>query len=148
MQAVPVGEAMSAMPPALAPDATLAAMVTRFAQERAEALPVLDAEGRLAGVVSAISIEEQAIAQRADDLTASDVAHVTPELRTDDTLEHAVRALARTDEPGLPVVAAGTRKVVGWLTHRDVLRAYHSGRERISPAPDAGARQPAGLART
>jgi CIC family chloride channel protein len=147
MQAVPVAEAMSAMPSPLAPDARLATMVERFAQEHAEALPVLDADDRLVGVVSAIAVEEHAVAQAPEDLTAAELAHATPELGTGDTLEQAVRALARTDEPGLPVVAAGTREVVGWLTHRDVLRAYHRGREGVTPSADP-VREPAGLAAT
>jgi CIC family chloride channel protein len=141
MQAVPVAEAMSAMPTPLAADAPLSTMVERFARERAEALPVLDADGRLAGVVSAIAVEEHAVAEGPAGLIAAELAHATPQLSTRDTLEQAVRALARTDEPGLPVVAAETHEVVGWLTHRDVLRAYHEGRERVSPPADPAPRQ-------
>jgi CIC family chloride channel protein len=148
MQAVPVAEAMSPMPAPLAPDAPLSVMVERFAHERAEALPVLDADGRLAGVVSAIEVEERAIAEGPEEPTASDLAHATSELGAGDTLEQAIRTLARTDEPGLPVLATGTQKVVGWLTHRDVLRAYHHGREGITAPAGPPAQQPAGLART
>ena len=46
-----------------------------------------------------------------------------------------MRALASGDESGLPVVSDEGR-VVGWLTHRDVLRAYHRERERLSPHHD------------
>jgi CIC family chloride channel protein len=148
MQAVRVADAMSEMPSPLSPAAPLATIVERFARERAEALPVLDAEGHLAGVVSAIAVEEHAVADSPARLTAAELAHATLELASTDTLEQAVRALARTDEPGLPVVAAGTREVVGWLTHRDVLRAYHQGRERVSPPVDPQTQQPARLART
>ena len=147
MQAVRVGDAMSAMPAALAPDAPLAEVVARLAQERAEVLPVLDAAGRLTGVVSALAVEEQALAQSSGRISAAALAHTTPQLQTDDPREHAVRALARSDEPGLPVVAANTCRVVGWLTHRDVLRAYHHGREQISPTPEAPPPRPPTLAR-
>ncbi len=135
MQAVPVGDAMSRTPAAVMPETPLAELVARFAAERAEALPVVTPGGRFLGVVDALAVEEQAIAPVAK-ITAADLAHATPELHTDDALEQAVRALGRSDEPGLPVMAAGTNELVGWLTHRDVLRAYHRGRERISPAPD------------
>jgi predicted transcriptional regulator len=54
-------------------------------------------------------------------------------LRADETLEEAVRWLARTDDPGLPVLAATGPAVVGWVTHREVLRTYHRGRQRLSP---------------
>jgi CBS domain-containing protein len=49
-----------------------------------------------------------------------------PELHADDTLEDAVQALAATDEEGLPVLAAHDDEVVGWLTHRRLLRAYRA----------------------
>jgi CIC family chloride channel protein len=67
-----------------------------------------------------------------------DAEHPTPELRAGDTLEHAVRVLARTDGDGVPVLSADGEAVVGWLTHRDVLRAYHDERERLSAARPAG----------
>ena len=76
---------------------------------------MLDAGGRLTGVVSALAVEEQALAQSSERISAAALAHTTPQLQTDDPLEHAVRALARSDEPGLPVVAANTGEVVGWL---------------------------------
>lgn len=54
-------------------------------------------------------------------------------VRASDTLEDAVRCLARTDDPGLPVLAADGPAVVNWVTHRGVLRSYHAVRERLSP---------------
>ena len=79
----------------------------------------------LLGVVTAIDVE-QAISTSRDGLTASSLVHETPELRVDESLEDAVRALALTDDEGLPVLDADGGNVIGWLTHRRLLRAYHA----------------------
>ncbi|HSZ03769.1 MAG TPA: chloride channel protein [Solirubrobacteraceae bacterium] len=55
-----------------------------------------------------------------------DVARRAPELRVDESLEDAVRALAATDDEGLPILDTDGKGVVGWLTHRRLLRAYHA----------------------
>ena len=62
------------------------------------------------------------------------LVHEAPELRVDQSLEDAVRALAATDDDGLPVLDAEARRV-GWLTHRRLLRAYHA---RLQDRPGAG----------
>jgi CBS domain-containing protein len=41
----------------------------------------------------------------------------------EDSLEDGVAMLAAGDDEGVPVIDAGGR-LVGWLTHRRVLRAY------------------------
>jgi CIC family chloride channel protein len=55
-----------------------------------------------------------------------DVVRRAPELRVDESLEDAVRALAATDDEGLPILDTDGKGVVGWLTHRRLLRAYHA----------------------
>lgn len=67
-------------------------------------------------------------------------------LRADASLEEAVRALAASDEPALPVLAADGATLVGWLTHRDLLRAYHRERTRLTPPDAAPAAEPTPLA--
>ena len=86
-------------------------------------LPVIDSHGTLLGVVAAVDVE-QAIAQGDDRPSAAKLVHATPELRVDESLEDAVLALAASDDEGLPVLAADSDQVVGWLTHRSLLHAY------------------------
>lgn len=78
----------------------------------------------------------------ADPATA--VRAPTPPLRADDLLEDAVRALSLSDDPELPVLAAHSDEVIGWVGHRDILRAYHRERERLS---SEGRRPPGGRQR-
>ncbi len=134
MQVVEVGRAMQELPAPIAPDATLEEVLSRFAHGRDEAVPIVDSDGELQGVLSPFDVEEQTLARQPEDITAGALGHVPPELHADDPLEIAVRALARTTDPGIPVLAASGREVVGWVTHRDVLRAYHTERERLTPS--------------
>ena len=141
MAQISVGEAMDELPRPLVSEQPLRDVLDRFANERVEALPVLDPDGALLGIVTAIDIE-QAIGNARDNQTAGSLVHETPPLRADESLEDAVRALALTDDEGLPVLDATGEKPIGWLTHRRLLRTYHA-RLEDRPGDDqaaAGAR--------
>ena len=130
MRTVPVAAAMRPLPEPLAAGAPLAEVLERF--QRDECVPVVGPDGELTGVISAVDVEEQALDSSADP-TAGRIAHAPRILHADDVLEDAVRALSLSDDPGLPVLEPGGRGVVGWVSHRDILRAYHAERERLSP---------------
>jgi chloride channel protein, CIC family len=125
MAHIPVAEAMSDPPPALPPEEPLGGLLARFSTEQSDTLPVVDPEGRLLGVVDASEVE-QAIDAGREGLTAASIVRSVPEVRSDDTLEAAVRILEGKDEDGVPVLAAHGDAVIGWLTHRGVLAAYRS----------------------
>ena len=65
MAQITVGEATGRAAAAAAPDQPLREVLDRFAAERTNALPVIDADGTLLGVVSAGDVE-RAIAHGAD----------------------------------------------------------------------------------
>jgi CIC family chloride channel protein len=131
MAQIDIADAMGNLPRPLRPDATLHEILDRFTAERADALPVIDSDGTLLGVVAAVDVE-RAIAGSREGLTARALVRGVPELRVGESLEDAVRALASADEESLPVLDANGKQVVGWLTHRRLLRAYHArlGSER------------------
>jgi CIC family chloride channel protein len=124
MAQIKVGDAMGELPRPLTPEQPLHDVLRRFTSERTDALPVID-HGTLLGVIAAADIE-QAIARPTDGLTAQALVHQAPELRVDESLEDAVRALAATEDEGLPILDPDGKSVVGWLTHRRLLRAYHA----------------------
>jgi len=135
MAQIGVSEAIGPLPRPLAPGQPLRDVLDRFANEHADALPVIESsDGTLLGVITVIDIE-QAIGDAREGQTASSLVHETPELRVDESLEDAVRALALTDDEGLPVLDADGEVVVGWLTHRRLLRAYHA---HLQDRPGAG----------
>jgi CIC family chloride channel protein len=137
MARIQVAEAMGTPPRPARPDQPLADLVKRFATERSDSLPVMAPDGAITGVVAAVDVE-RAIGNGFDGatLTAAITRHA-PELRATDSLEDAVQALGASDDEGVPVLD-GNGCLVGWLTHRRLLRAY---RERSRRQP-AGARPP------
>jgi CIC family chloride channel protein len=123
MAAMLVREAMQPVPIALRPNSSLGEATARLAASGSDALPVVDADGRYRGTVIARQIEE-AMRENSVDVTVETLMRDVPTLRADETLDRALEALLHDGVPGVPVVAPGSTTVIGWLTHRDVLRAY------------------------
>lgn len=94
------------------------------------------------------------------DAVAADVAMETVPVTADTSLENALKALVGNDRSGVPVLDDPHGRLVGWLTQRDVLLAYHErmqasvdqarrGDQYVAPgpagrAPERGQPQPAG----
>jgi CIC family chloride channel protein len=94
-----------------------------------EALPLIGVGGEYEGTVTAREIE-RAIREDTFDADLAVHAKPTPRLRVQDDLTRAVDALVKSELDGLPVLDGTGRSVVGWITHRDVLRAYRDRLER------------------
>ncbi len=123
MAQITVAEAMGRTPKPLEPDQALHAIVKRFAAERSDSLPVITADGALIGIIAAVDIE-RAIDQGPDDnANGASLAREVPRLLASDSLEDAVQALGGSDDEGLPVTDEHDQ-LIGWVTHRRVLRAY------------------------
>ncbi len=126
MKAITVAEAMETPPDPLHPDQMLDEVVTRFAQERSDSLPVVDGAERLVGTVAAVDVERPVRQRLGDGLVAAALAREAPRLSIDESLEDAVAVLSATDEDGVPVVSPDGEELIGWLTHRGLLSAYHA----------------------
>ncbi len=122
MAQITVGEAMGSPPRALAPEQPLREVLERLTDEGTDSLPVVDGGGVFIGIVGAADLE-QAIAGPTTAHDAGSLIHAAPELRVDKSLEDAIPALAAADEEGLPVLDR-EGNLVGWLTHRQLLRGY------------------------
>jgi CIC family chloride channel protein len=100
-------------------------VVERLGRTGAPAAPVVDAEGRLLGVVT---LEEVLLASQSPHLRGLALAvdlmrgDVTP-LRPDDRLDHAMELFVEADLLALPVVD-GNREVVGVVNRSDVAATY------------------------
>jgi len=129
MQVMTVREAMRPIPRSVPRELPLARLAELLSSGDEQALPVVDGAGRLVGVVSVDDLEP-ALTDTGGPDTAGDLARPVPELRADSALETAARLLGDSEEAGLPVLGPEGRGVVGWVTHRDVLRAYLQGRRR------------------
>ena len=127
-----VASAARPLPAPLAPEADLDEMAGRFAAERSTALPVLDVRRQLRGVVLAIEVE-RALRDRADEVTAADLAQHVPVLQPGQGLEEALGELTRHGGAGLPV-ADPDGGVAAWITHWDLLSCA-AGVARRDPTP-------------
>jgi chloride channel protein, CIC family len=149
MEILTVADAMRPVPPPLSGHLALNEMITRFTEESRDALPIVDDQGAFQGTVTARQVE-QAMRDNALDATAHDLAQETPALHPGQSLEQALGQLVRHEASGLPVVDLTDRRVIGWVTHRDVLRAYNerleqgvaevASRAAALPRPEAGLR--------
>ena len=135
-------EAMGKPRKPIEPDQPLTEIVERFAAERADSLPVINAVGSLIGVIAASDVE-RAISHGPTARRGALLARDVPRLDASDSLEDAVHALAATDDEGLPVTDEDDQ-LIGWITHRRVLRTYLN---RFG-APQDTARTPCPAART
>jgi CIC family chloride channel protein len=122
MRRLHVSDAMQPPPRALAQHTSVGDAVARFTEQRSDALPVIDRDGHYRGTVTARQLEE-AMRESAMSAPIGDLASETPNVREEDTLDEALEVLVNHEFPGLPVLNGDTR-IVGWLTHRDVLREY------------------------
>jgi chloride channel protein, CIC family len=122
-----IGDAMQRAPAAIAAAAPLSEVAARLAESEGSALPVVDPDGALRGVVTGRDLEREAGAD--GDATAGDLAQPIPTLAPAQELSVAADWLSEGDREALPVIdAAG--EMVGWLDHRDLLRAYAKGLSR------------------
>jgi CIC family chloride channel protein len=129
MEILTVADAMKPLPTALPHDLALNETIARFTEEGGDALPVVDGQGAFQGTVTSRQVE-QAMRENALDAVAGSLAQETPTLSPDQSLKQALGLLVRHDVSGLPVLSPNGGRVIGWLTHRDVLRAYNERLER------------------
>lgn len=133
MRVIPVSEAMGRAPRPLRPEQPLDEILARFASERNGALPLLDDDDSLIGVVNAVEVEQALARNGTDTPSARGLAREAPRLHASDSLEDAVMLLGADDAEGLAVVSEDG-ELIGWLTHRRLLRAYR--RHAASEAGD------------
>jgi CBS domain-containing protein len=142
-----VGEVMSADPESTTAEAPLAAVVERLLERDYTALPVVDAERRVVGVIDEADLLEQGVTEMSLDLhkasgaamladylrrlaaegrTVGTVMKQTPTLRPEQPLREAAHVMHQRGAKRLPVVDAAGR-LVGVLGRLDILTALAAG---------------------
>ncbi len=122
MEAITVAEAMRPLPPPVGAAAPLAEAVELLSSGDEPALPVIDADGEFLGVLLDDELE-QALGDE-EEPDAGALARHLPTLTPGESLAEATATLVRTDSAGLAVLDENGERVVGWLSHRDILRVY------------------------
>ena len=127
LETLTIGEVMKPAPETIPTDMPLQEVSALFSKEHVHGLPVLDKGGDLCGMITVVDIE-QAIERNpenlhlpAGDFCSQKLVVVHP----DDTIQQALRRMGRYDIGRLPVVdPVNPRKLVGWLSRVDLVRAY------------------------
>lgn len=126
-----VYECMQAHPITITPETTYAQASRLLQVKKLHALPVLDQDGRLVGIVTEkdlLNISPVAVlgAYTLSDLLAAikveeAMTRSVITVQEDDSLEEAVRLLIESDLGSLPVLRGG--RLTGMVTRQDILRA-------------------------
>ncbi len=128
LQAVTVGEVISRDFDSVNADATLEQLSDRFTQTHRHGFPILDAEGKLCGVVTISDLDRAVSDQLPDNATALDIGIPRKELLVATPNESVGVALARMGTRGLgrlPVVADDDpNQLLGLIRRADIIRAY------------------------
>ena len=119
-----VSDAMSATPDPVAWDTPLQAVLERFAAGPGTALPVIDAQHRLLGVITATNLQTAIKDGHPTALTAGNLAHAPPLIHPEDPVDDAIGALGHASQDGLPVLDGSDQTIVGWIAERDILALY------------------------
>jgi chloride channel protein, CIC family len=122
LEGLSIGEAMGPPVDPLAATVSPSEAAEAFLRQGRNALPVTDGSGAMIGVITVRDIERGAGDEAIG--TIEHLVETAPELGSGEALAVAVDWLTGGDREGLPIFAPGGGEVVGWLDHRDVLRAY------------------------
>ncbi len=123
---VRVGDVYDVAPIAVTEDTPVASLVEQLGHTDQPALPVVDADGRVTGVIT-----QGELARAARDsaalgglVIAADLARPSETVAADDSLLLAVRRLGVRGAAALPVVDPASGRLAGLLTRAHVLAAY------------------------
>jgi CIC family chloride channel protein len=100
-------------------------------------LPVVDGAGAYRGVVTARAVADVLAAPGHETATVASVIGYPPAVRAADTLQRTLDALAAAEGP-IPVLDADRSRLVGWLSHQQVLRALQPANTAVA-VPEAQA---------
>jgi CBS domain-containing protein len=143
-----VREVMSSPAVTVGPETTVKQATRLLDEHRITAMPVVDRDGHLAGVVSEADVLRESVPpdRRAHEqtvelsvpaahLAVSDVmTHLPITVTPDDDLSDAVELMTETQVKSLPVVAFG--RVVGMVSRRDVIAVLARQDELIEAEVD------------
>jgi CIC family chloride channel protein len=129
MQGVTVGEAMTTDVDVVFLNMSLDELASEFSSTHHHGFPVLDEAGDLAGVVSLGDLEQALSAGTVEGKTVADIATLEDFLVAypHEPMWVALRRLGTRDLSRLPVLEKqGSRRMVGVVRRRDIVRAYNS----------------------
>ena len=128
MQGIFAGEAMNRYPETVTMDMPLDHLMEEFARTHYQALPVVDAQKRLNGIVNIRSMDQLQVQEGLDEKTVSDIADILdlPSVLSNDPLWMVLRHLEEHGGGCVPVIKSDKDpKLLGVLRRIDIIRAYN-----------------------
>ncbi|GAA1459139.1 chloride channel protein [Williamsia maris] len=123
-----VGRAVGPAPEPMAGDTELSAATGLLAESQWPMLPVVDpTSGRYRGCVSARGVAEALQVPAAHSISVDQIAELPAALTVLSTVDEALEAMADHAGTGVPVLDDDHERVVGWITHRDLLTTLRQG---------------------
>jgi CIC family chloride channel protein len=118
-----VATVLEELPEPLAEDTGLRPAAHALALSGHGILPVVGADGRYHGCVTARAVAEALGDEQSRDHTVADLAELPPLVTRTSPLTEALGALVSAQGTGLPVLDNEATELVGWLTHQSLLTA-------------------------
>ena len=128
MQGITSGEAMNRHPEMVTMDMSLEQLMEEFARTHYQALPVVDEQKRLTGIVNIRSIDQLQLQEGLDGKKVSDIAETLdlPKVNSTDPLWLVLRHLEDHGGGCVPVIRSEKDpKLLGVLRRIDIIRAYN-----------------------
>ena len=128
MQGITSGEAMNRHPEMVTMDMSLEQLMEEFARTHYQALPVVDEQKRLTGIVNIRSIDQLQLQEGLDGKKVSDIAEILdlPKVNSTDPLWLVLRHLEEHGGGCVPVIKSEKDpKLLGVLRRIDIIRAYN-----------------------
>jgi CIC family chloride channel protein len=123
LAATRVATVMELLPEPLAADTSLEDASKALLLSANGVLPVMGADERYHGCVTARAVSEALTSAESPAGTVGDLAQIPPRITETSTLADALHALAGAEGTGLPVLDPTRHTLVGWITHRTLLTA-------------------------
>ncbi|WP_312870486.1 chloride channel protein [Gordonia asplenii] len=121
-----VADIVGACPVPLPETASLQTAAQRLRASASGALPVVDAAGTYLGTLSTPDLAD-ALAGSNPPTTIAELVVLPPTVRAASSIRDALDALDTAPTSGVPVLSDDGTRIVGWLTHRDILAAHADG---------------------
>jgi chloride channel protein, CIC family len=121
-----VRDAFDPQPRTIAEAASVEAVLDNLAHTDQSTFPVVDADGRLAGVITVWELGRLATAASGTGglVLAADIAQPSEVVAPSDSLRDAMRKMGIRGAPAIPVVDAATKRLVGLISRAHVVAAY------------------------
>ena len=123
-------QAMSPLALRFAPEQTIASASQSLSDRPETGAPVVDAKGKLLGVLTQADIQRVSATEREKRLVRDVMRKDVVEFHPSDTLDDALERLASRHVSWAPVVSleteTGGRIVLGWLSTADIMKLYRS----------------------